>query len=199
MSDTVNHPAHYKGNGLEAIDVIEAFGLGESFHLGNVAKYVLRAGRKDDALQDLRKARWYLDRKIAGMEAASAGYPDDDLAHFSLVYLATPYTKYPPGRQLAFRHASALAAKLLEQGVKVYSPIAHTHPLAEYSGLDPLDHSIWLPFDETMMEAADALCVAHMEGWTESYGVQHEIGVFIDAGKPIFDLEPASLAATRRQ
>ena len=199
MSDPVNHPAHYKGqSGLEVIDVIEGFGLAESFCLGNVAKYLLRAGRKDDAFQDLRKARWYLDREIARMTAAGEGYPDGDLCGFSLVYLATPYSKYPQGRQLAFRHASALAARLLEAGVKVYSPIAHTHPLAEYSGLDPLDHEIWLPFDEAMMSAADALCVAHMEGWSESFGVQHEIKVFAEAKKPIFDLDPKTLTVAIR-
>jgi hypothetical protein len=197
-ADAVNHPAHYKSQGMEVIDVIESFGLGESFHLGNVVKYVLRAGRKDDVLQDLRKARWYLDRKIAGLSAAGGGYGTDDLAHYSLVYLATPYSKYPQGRQLAFRHAAALAARLIEQGVKVYSPIAHTHPLTEYSGLDPLDHTIWLPFDEAMMEAADALCVAHMEGWAESFGVQHEIKIFSDAHKPIFDLDPESMQLTKR-
>lgn len=60
----VEHPAHYGGrdNPYEAIKVIEAWGLG--FHLGNVVKYVSRAGRKGDRLTDLRKARFYLDREI---------------------------------------------------------------------------------------------------------------------------------------
>lgn len=62
MSDPVNAPDHYRAGGIEAIEVIEAFGLG--FHLGNVVKYVLRAGRKGDRLEDLKKARWYLDRAI---------------------------------------------------------------------------------------------------------------------------------------
>lgn len=65
--DLVNEPPHYKTeSGLEAIDVIEAFKL--NYHLGNVLKYILRAGKKDDALQDLKKARWYLDRYIGGEE-----------------------------------------------------------------------------------------------------------------------------------
>lgn len=63
MADSIDHPAHYCSDGIEAIDVIEAFGLG--FCLGNVVKYVLRAGRKSaDALEDLRKAQWYLEREI---------------------------------------------------------------------------------------------------------------------------------------
>ena len=66
---SVDHPPHYRSGGMEAIDVIEAFGLG--FNLGNVAKYVLRAGRKADALEDLMKARWYLDREVARLEDAA--------------------------------------------------------------------------------------------------------------------------------
>lgn len=60
----VDHPPHYRGDtGIEAIDVIEAWELG--FCLGNVVKYVARAGRKGaDAVEDLEKARWYLDREI---------------------------------------------------------------------------------------------------------------------------------------
>ena len=60
--DPVNHPGHYSAGGIEAIDVIEAWGLG--FCLGNTVKYIARAGRKGDALEDLKKAAWYLSREI---------------------------------------------------------------------------------------------------------------------------------------
>ena len=66
--EVVNHPPHYKAGGLEAIDVIEAFGLG--FNLGNTAKYILRAGRKGDATTDLEKAAWYLAREISNRKAS---------------------------------------------------------------------------------------------------------------------------------
>lgn len=68
MADTVNHPLHYggEGNPLEVINIIEHYGLG--FCLGNCVKYVLRAGKKGSMLEDLKKARWYLDRVIACME-----------------------------------------------------------------------------------------------------------------------------------
>ena len=68
MSDPINHPKHYGGadNPYEAIKVIEAWGLG--FNLGNLVKYVARAGKKDDVIQELKKARWYLDREIAILE-----------------------------------------------------------------------------------------------------------------------------------
>ena len=64
--DAINNPQHYGGdaNPYEAIKVIEAWNLG--FHLGNVVKYIARAGKKDPdkELEDLKKARWYLDREI---------------------------------------------------------------------------------------------------------------------------------------
>ena len=60
--EMVDHPDHYQGNKFEVIDIIEDFKLG--FHLGNVVKYVLRAGKKDATVQELEKARWYLDRYI---------------------------------------------------------------------------------------------------------------------------------------
>ena len=67
---TIKHPAHYGGeeNPYEAIKVIEAWELG--FNLGNVAKYVSRAGKKDScsAVEDLKKARFYLSREISKLE-----------------------------------------------------------------------------------------------------------------------------------
>ena len=66
MSDRVYKLPHYNSGGIEAIDVIEAFEL--NFRLANVVKYVLRAGRKGDVLEDLEKAAWYLDREIDKLE-----------------------------------------------------------------------------------------------------------------------------------
>ena len=64
--ETVNHPDYYGGedNTYEAIKVIDAWGLG--FCLGNVVKYISRAGEKscDTEIQDLKKAAWYLDHEI---------------------------------------------------------------------------------------------------------------------------------------
>ena len=72
--NTVDHPSHYGGadNPYEAIEVIEAWSLG--FCLGNTVKYIARAGKKrrETALQDLKKARWYLDREIQSMEKSDA-------------------------------------------------------------------------------------------------------------------------------
>jgi len=66
MFDPIVHsPPHYKSkSGLEAIDVIEAFASG-NYLRGNALKYLLRAGRKADCIQDLQKAVWYIEREIA--------------------------------------------------------------------------------------------------------------------------------------
>ena len=63
-NDLVIHPTHYGGkdNPYEAIKVIEAWEVG--FNLGNTLKYISRAGKKDDTIQDLEKALFYLDREI---------------------------------------------------------------------------------------------------------------------------------------
>ena len=69
MKETINHPDHYGGdNTYEAIKVIEAWNL--DFSLGNTIKYISRAGKKDKAkeIEDLKKALWYLDRKIKTLE-----------------------------------------------------------------------------------------------------------------------------------
>ena len=62
ISNMVDHPAHYNKGKIEVIDFIEDQQL--PFHLGNVVKYIARAGSKGDKLEDLKKARWYLDRYI---------------------------------------------------------------------------------------------------------------------------------------
>ena len=65
MTEKVNHPDHYggEGNPYEAIKVIEAWDL--NFHLGNVVKYISRAGKKSkSSIEDLKKAEWYLSRYV---------------------------------------------------------------------------------------------------------------------------------------
>jgi len=82
MPDPVNNPEHYGGaeNPYEAIKVIEAWDLG--FNLGNTAKYISRAGKKgapgtgtsghkslkEHTVEDLKKAKWYLEREISNLE-----------------------------------------------------------------------------------------------------------------------------------
>jgi len=68
-NDIVNKPLHYTTGGVETLDFIEAKDL--NYRLGNVVKYVVRAGKKHtDPVEDLKKARFYLDREITIRERA---------------------------------------------------------------------------------------------------------------------------------
>lgn len=125
-TDMVNHPAHYISDyGLEAITVIEAFKL--DYHIGSAVAYLLRAGNKGDELEDLQKARWYLDRKIAHLEGRGTG--------------ATPPP--PPAMRAqagSFSNAGMDAARRQMQGSDFrYGPteIAPHHPIAPPTGLPP--------------------------------------------------------------
>ena len=66
MNDAVNHPAHYTGHpsGIECIQVTEHM----NFCVGNAVKYLWRAGLKGNAVEDLRKAAWYIEREIKRLE-----------------------------------------------------------------------------------------------------------------------------------
>ena len=64
--EMVNHPKHYNVDGYEVIDIIDAFKL--NFNMGNALKYLLRADRKGNKLQDINKAIWYLQREIEQSE-----------------------------------------------------------------------------------------------------------------------------------
>lgn len=105
-------------------------------------------------------------------------------------YLGTPYSKYAGGTEEAFFRACEIAARLIACKIPVFSPIAHSHPIAELGGLDALDHGIWLPADRPFMEAAFGLIVGMMPGWKESVGLAHEIEFFREAGKPVIYLDP---------
>lgn len=69
MSDPVNHPPHYNSHpsGVECIEIAQHYG----FCIGNAIKYLWRAGLKGDAIEDLEKARWYLDREIQRRRATA--------------------------------------------------------------------------------------------------------------------------------
>jgi len=74
MDDPVNHPAHYTSHpsGVEAIDITRHM----NFNLGNAVKYIWRAGLKGDSIEDLQKARFYIEdeiKKISNVEAQNLG------------------------------------------------------------------------------------------------------------------------------
>lgn len=105
-------------------------------------------------------------------------------------YLASPYSKFQPSPQAAFEEIAHQCALLIKAGVPVFSPIAHTHPISQYGDIDPLDCDTWLAVDRPLMDAAKGLIVCCMDGWQVSYGVEEEIRIFSQAGKPILYMRP---------
>ncbi len=105
--------------------------------------------------------------------------------HTVLAYLATPYTRWRDGPRAAFECACEAAGRLIEQGHNVYSPIIHTHAIAEHCGMDLYDHARWMKLDEAMMKRCDELWIVQMAGWQESKGIAMERAYFEKAGKSI--------------
>ena len=111
----------------------------------------------------------------------------------SLYYLASPYSKFPRGPEVAFVEVSEVAGNLMKQGYKVYCPIAHTHPIARYSNQDIYDHSLWLPCDLEIAGRCDGMIIVKMSGWEESYGIAQELDFFKKKNLPVVFLDPVSM------
>lgn len=115
----------------------------------------------------------------------------------TLAYLATPYTNYKDGIEIAYREAARIAGELLLSGVEVYSPIAHCHPLSIFAQIDALDRDFWLRYQEQFMARCDVLIVAQMSGWKESHGINHEINFFLTRKRVIFMLNVETMNMRR--
>lgn len=113
----------------------------------------------------------------------------DELKSVPLLYIATPYSRYPMGHIVAFYDACRVTAQLIKRGLSVFSPIAHSHAICDHGHLPHLDHDLWMKADEPMMHKADALLVVRLPGWDHSDGISKEIRVFNAAGKPIYHLD----------
>lgn len=106
-----------------------------------------------------------------------------------MMYLASPYSNPDPAvREQRFREACRVTAALVHAGYVVFSPVVHSHFLAEH-GL-PNTWAFWRKQDETFLERADSLVVLMLPGWQESVGVRGEIEIARELGKPTVYLEP---------
>lgn len=115
-----------------------------------------------------------------------------------LVYLASPYSHADVVvRQGRFEAVCEVASILMMGGTVVFSPIAHTHPIAKYGGLDALDADFWLKFDQKFIDAAGVLWVLTLDGWKDSHGVTWEINYADNQGKPVGYIDPVTLEITR--
>lgn len=101
-----------------------------------------------------------------------------------MIYLASPYSHPDPTvRERRFQAACRLAAAFLRAGMLVFSPIAHSHPLVEF-GL-PTEWAFWEQHDREHLERCDEVVVLMLDGWRDSTGVQAEMRIARELGKPI--------------
>lgn len=107
----------------------------------------------------------------------------------SLIYLATPYSDPDPLiREQRFRVVNAVAARLMRDGFHVFSPISHTHPIAEAGDL-PRGWEFWEAYDRTLLSACGKIIVLMQAGWRESTGVTAELAIAAEMGLVVEFLE----------
>lgn len=106
-----------------------------------------------------------------------------------MIYLASPYS-HPSKwtRERRFRSACRQAAAMMRRGALVFSPIAHSHPVAEF-GL-PRDWSFWEKYDREMISKCERMVVLMLDGWRDSVGVRAEIEIAKAARKPVSYAKP---------
>ena len=107
-----------------------------------------------------------------------------------LIYLASPYSHHDPAvRQQRFETVCFVAANLMREGKHVYSPIAHTHPIAMKGDL-PKGWDFWEQFDRKMISACQEVWVVMMDGWQESKGVAAELAIAGEMGLKVRYIQP---------
>lgn len=107
-----------------------------------------------------------------------------------MIYLATPYT-HPSKAWMSHRAdvAATVASRFIAVGIHTFSPIAHTHPIAVKGDL-PRGWEFWDQYDRWFIERCDVVVVVRMPGWDESKGVEAEIKLAHEYGKPVVYVDP---------
>lgn len=105
--------------------------------------------------------------------------------HRPIVYLACPYSDLDPSvMKSRFKAVTRVAARMMSEGIHVFSPISHGHPIAMVGGL-PTDWNFWEIHNRTMLFCCHRLVVLRLDGWKESVGVQAEIEIMKEWGCPV--------------
>lgn len=109
-----------------------------------------------------------------------------------MIYLASPYSHPDPAvRQKRFEAACRAAAALLRAGLPVFSPIAHSHPIAMHGV--PGTWAFWQYVDREYLRRCRAVVVLRLAGWDTSVGVQAEIEAARQLGIPVIEVDPRHL------
>jgi len=108
----------------------------------------------------------------------------------SFTYLASPYSSPNPlVREMRFRQACAAAKKLMAQGEKVFSPIAHSHPIDTHFDAPQPAH-FWLDQDFAILRHASCVKVLKLHGWQDSKGIAQEVAFAQHANIPVEYINP---------
>ena len=93
------------------------------------------------------------------------------------IYLACPYSHENAAvREWRYQTANRYAALLMEAGYVVFSPLSHSHPVAQFMGEEALmDHDLWMKQDLVFVRGAELVLVLEFPGWEKSRGVQREL------------------------
>lgn len=110
-----------------------------------------------------------------------------------LIYLAQPYSGTDAERALRFRIACVCAAEILSAGAHVFSPIAHSHPIAELGHLQGTAFDAWRDYDERMIHCCTCVVVLCIPGWQDSVGVRAEIEYALSIGREVHYVEPSDV------
>lgn len=102
--------------------------------------------------------------------------------------MATPYSKYKEGVEAAFRHSAKAAGHLFNNGVVIFAPICHSHPIAAINNIGGTIET-WAILDEPFLNNAIGIIVIKMPGWDESTGIAWEIEYMKSLNKPVLYME----------
>ncbi len=103
----------------------------------------------------------------------------------SYIYLASPYShEFPIVREKRFLDVCEAAGHLMKRGYHIFSPIAHCHPIAKLCDL-PKGFDYWNEYDYVLLAGAKELWVLTLEGWEKSTGIQGEVQIADEYGKPV--------------
>ena len=108
------------------------------------------------------------------------------------IYLAGPYSHpNPKVREERFQEINRVAARLMQRGYVVYSPISHNHPIALCHDL-PINWDFWSRLDRAFIKHALLMAVLMLPGWKESVGVKAEMAIAREFNIPVCLLTPAN-------
>ena len=108
----------------------------------------------------------------------------------TLVYLATPYSDPDPTvRQERFEVVNVVAARLMRDGVHIFSPISHTHPIAIAGDL-PKGWDFWETYNRAILAACCKVIIVRQVGWEKSVGVGNEIRIAGEINIPVEYIDP---------